>query len=261
MQLAAYRKRKSGEKKSDSEHSSLTFSDTSLSLSPLPLSETANKPPALATGQGNANSGSSSISENIELSNSENDRSLQEMVFANIPLDSPGVSVTSVLPQQQQPRRQPARSLNASLISDSSVISLNALEKFELDNNNDLDGSPNILNEIIRHEAFSNKSDSLRSNALDDLSSITLKSERVTEQRGCENNTSQDVLVTNEVSDEPVNREQFQTQLSTEIDSLKEVNSSNPSTLSLGTSTTEYKHYFDKINLGVSELSTKLYIS
>lgn len=251
--MAKYKKRKSGDKDkgTDSEQSSLSLSDTSLSLSPLPMSETTNKPisvPVPVPLQDAVHSESSSISENIEItnsnsnSNSENDRSLQEIVIGNIPLDSPDLSLTSVVNKPQLPIEIKS-SLQNSLISDCSVISLNALEKFE--NNNFLDSShaQNILDEIIKNDSFDSKCDSIQSNPFDDLSSITLKSERIT---GCENKASQSDSK-NKLSEEVMaNKEPIPSQA--EIDSLKEANSSNPSTIS----TTEYKQYYDKVNLGVS---------
>lgn len=251
MQLVAFRKRKiKSEEKGNLNDSEQDSSLSSLSLSPLPLSDSAAKPTSSVAKKVelDSNSNCSSISENIEFSNSnsnsENDRSLQELLIRNIPtLDSPDLSQqNSVL----HLATKPIASLHNSLISDSSIVSLNALEKFELGNNN-------ILDEIINQHNFESHSESsLKSNPFDDLSSITLQSERVTSCNKSSPHSSEVIHDSKKDAEDVMDSKEpiIANQHSTEIDSLKEVNSSNPSTLS----TTEYKQYYDKINLGVSNL-------
>lgn len=229
MQLKAYKEKKAL-RKSDSEQS-LTFSDTSLSLSPLPLPENVekkekvkeeNKPMEIEDLD---KSEDSSISENIVISSPdpepENDRSLQEIVITNIPGCSPDPAINNDVFRPEIN----VKSLNNSLLSETSFISLQALEMFENMNNTNLN-----LSEVIRPD------DSLKSIVCEDLSCDTLKDDKPNNPTSPK---SQDAEPIKNVGNLP---------LSVEIESLQDFHSRD-STTSLGTST-DYKFYQDKSLLG-----------
>lgn len=157
-------------------------------------------------------------------------------MITHIPASSPEPSINSIMFKNPEIN---VKSLNNSLLSETSFISLRALEMFEnMNNEND---TFNVLEEIMAHDDFN---DSLKSVVCDDLSTDTLKNENkineLIKSDSEKNHGIEEVLSA---------RDFFP--FAPEIDSLKEVNSSNQSTTSLGTST-DYKLYHDKSFTGVS---------
>lgn len=281
----AYKKKKQKKPRHSSESTSTSQSDNSLSLSPPLLPESTTKE---RVAEAELHSDSSIISEHLN-SNSdsiENDRSYQEIEISNIPSNFsliyqnlPSDEDVEHISQELKPP-----SLNTSVKSSSNNTSFGNMN-VDVKNN-----VQSILDEILRSEQFKSDSEktltknnvSVGSNEssfnifegvdLNDslINDYDLKSKRTDDKRANNksNNTSLNTVNFNvnlsnlDKSDGNVKVKQLEELLTTkdtaiaalaaELESLRELTSSNQSTLSLNTSTTDYKLYHDEFQSKVS---------
>lgn len=275
LQLAAYKKKKHAKEKNTLETSSNsnTNSDSSFSLSPTLLPEN--------NAQDNEErlSDTSSISEHILSSGGsiENDRSFQEIEVSHVPSNF-SLILQNINPDDIDNISQENKPI--SFLSDNfNMLSLN------MDNKMNQEASKNvqsILEEILNKQEFhsdllQNTDVSINSNlsSLNIFEGINLDDKSINSYVSRLKSNEQDFNVSNEQLDANdklhdsldkmrnyeeliTTKDLTITALNAELDSLREI-ASNPSTMSLNTTTTEYKQFQEEYRLKVFKFLLNCY--
>lgn len=263
--MEAYKKKKHAKEKSNSEASSNSESSPSLSPMLLPENKVQENEPLSDT---------SSISEHLLSSNDsvENDRSFQEIEVVNVPSNF-SMILANIHPDEIDNISQENKPLSLStpsLLSDHfNVLNLNRSLNPEASNNVQ-SILEEILNKKVFHPSLQDRDVSITSNvsSLNIFEGINLDDKSISNyvSRLKPNEHVGDILSDIRESnfhnqdDNPDKNKQYEELLSTkdltitalnaELDSLREM-ASNTSTMSLNTTTTEYKQFQEEYRIKV----------